>query len=567
MKDSKTIRNEHQTFVDAWKKIQEDNSNAPVKEGYKDVKKMLKTNKKGYKTEKVLVRKSDAFTALAEKYDMAPKQFARYVEANQHLFDIPTRKKAVLANKFQGFKENKEWDEFFGDLELVEGAPYTVNKADKTGNTPAYQNYKKGMLNKLTGKPLYKAGVGLEKASYEPEGEELQEITTKDTKSGTKFKVRVKDKKSNSSYIRFATRDKIAQLRSDPKIASVEMTDEGQTPEERGEKKAQAAGGGSMKKAKKDYDGDGKVESGTAEYMGSKDKAIKKAMKKRSVTTEAQSNWREDLKEIMGEVEKTEGKKSKSKKVKNGVCINPDTDDEKNKYEEAKPMTSVTGDGSKLSPRHSAGGDLSQYDKDGKPKRKSLNKVRGTAFKGVREANEVAENLGGQLKALEIEDADGKVAYEVIDLVKPDPMKENVMLTYKSGQGVDAKIGGKSVRNTINNVKTGVNAIKNIKKDGLVSGIKNTINKNNSTSKTSVNDKVSSAINTYKSSLKSSHELDGDVISEVESTNMFPPGTQEKVKKVLDKGSSIIKKIPVLNTIFKSKNKGSDYTPSGKVAR
>ena len=32
------------------------------------------------------------------------------------------------------------------------------------------------------------------------------------------------------------------------------------------------------KMAKKDYDGDGKVESGTDEYMGSKDKAIKKAM-------------------------------------------------------------------------------------------------------------------------------------------------------------------------------------------------------------------------------------------------------------------------------------------------
>ena len=32
------------------------------------------------------------------------------------------------------------------------------------------------------------------------------------------------------------------------------------------------------KKAKKDYDGDGKIESGTDEYMGSKDKAIKKAM-------------------------------------------------------------------------------------------------------------------------------------------------------------------------------------------------------------------------------------------------------------------------------------------------
>ena len=399
MKDSKTIRNEHQSFVDAWKKIQEDNSSTPVEEGYKDVKKMLKTPKKGYKTEKVLIRKSGAFTALAEKYNMSPKQFGRYVEANQHLFDIPTRKKAILANKFQGFKETKEWDEFFGDLELVEGAPYTVNVADKKGNTPAYQNYKKGMLNKLTGKPLYKAGIGLEKASYEPEGEELQEITTKDTKSGTKFKVRVKDKKTNSSYIRFATRDKIAQLRSDPKIASVEMTDEGQTPEERGEKKAQAAGGGSQKKAKKDYDGDGKVETGSQEYLGSRDKAIKKAMKKRSVTTEAQSNWREDLKEIMGEVEKTEGKKSKSKK-KNGICINPDTDDEKNKYEEVN-------------------------------------------------AQKVAENLGAELQSLKIEDADGKVAYEVIDLVKPDPMKENVMLTYNSGKGFDAKVGGISARSTI----------------------------------------------------------------------------------------------------------------------
>ena len=35
------------------------------------------------------------------------------------------------------------------------------------------------------------------------------------------------------------------------------------------------------KMAKKDYDGDGKIESGTDEYMGSRDKAIKKAMAKK----------------------------------------------------------------------------------------------------------------------------------------------------------------------------------------------------------------------------------------------------------------------------------------------
>ena len=35
------------------------------------------------------------------------------------------------------------------------------------------------------------------------------------------------------------------------------------------------------KRAKKDWDGDGKVESGSDEYMGVKDKAIKKAMTKK----------------------------------------------------------------------------------------------------------------------------------------------------------------------------------------------------------------------------------------------------------------------------------------------
>jgi len=459
MKDSKTVRNEHQSFVDAWKKIQEDNSSAPVKEGYKDVKKMLKTPKKGYKTEKVLVRKSGAFTALAEKYNMSPKQFGRYVEANQHLFDIPTRKKAVLANKFQGFKETKEWDEFFGDLELVESkAPYVVHTADKKGNTPAWQGYVEGKINEVTGEPLYVAGEDLQEkdtrtqitaadiklnskaaqeyhkdpnaqygtskrfnpiikglvkkndgikkgmmAHNELEGEDLQEITTKDTKSGTKFKVRVKDKKTGSSYIRFATRDKISQLRSDPKIASVEMTDEGQTPEERGEKKAQAAGGGNQKKAKKDYDGDGKVETGSQEYLGSRDKAIKKAMKKRSVTTEAQSNWREDLKEIMGEVEKSEEKKKKKgEKAKNKIAINPDTDDEKNKYEEVN-------------------------------------------------AKKLAENLGANLQSLKIEDADGNVAYEVVDLVKPDPITEadRTAIENMSGNKFKVKLGG-----IVDNVKT-----------------------------------------------------------------------------------------------------------------
>ena len=45
------------------------------------------------------------------------------------------------------------------------------------------------------------------------------------------------------------------------------------------------------KKAKKDHDGDGKVESGKAEYFGSKDKAIKKAMKKEDFDAKQSELW------------------------------------------------------------------------------------------------------------------------------------------------------------------------------------------------------------------------------------------------------------------------------------
>ena len=50
------------------------------------------------------------------------------------------------------------------------------------------------------------------------------------------------------------------------------------------------------KKAAKDYDGDGKVESGTQEFLGSRDKAIKKAIaKRRGRVKEGFSAWRIDL--------------------------------------------------------------------------------------------------------------------------------------------------------------------------------------------------------------------------------------------------------------------------------
>jgi len=102
----------------------------------------------------------------------------------------------------------------------------------------------------------------------------LEEASNPSTTESKKYKVRVTDKKSNVTYVRYANREKISQLRA--KGLEVEMTEYG-TPyegeKEKGEQTASALGGG---KAKKDYDGDGKVESGAKEYRGAVHNAIQR---------------------------------------------------------------------------------------------------------------------------------------------------------------------------------------------------------------------------------------------------------------------------------------------------
>jgi hypothetical protein len=361
MKDSKQVRSEYQSFVESYSSIA-----AKGAEEAKEVEMKKKSSKKEKEhddddkecsCEMVLMRKSGAFTELAERYQMSVKQFARFVEANQGLFDIETRKKAILANKFSGFKESVEWDEFFGDLELVESLQSKVKGAlDKAANfmdtNPVGKAAKKVLQPVGAGRKTARPMGGDKTQLTREEVEELQEIQTKETASGTKYKVRVKEKDTGSSYIRYATREKIAQLRADPKIASVEMTDEGEAPEDKGEKKAQAKGGGLAVKAKKmkekkekeaaapakpqkrsvttegmdpvgqedaDIDNDGDTDK-SDEYLHKRRKAIGKAMKKRGTKKESFSNWREELKEI---TDVQDAKKIKGGKVNNKVVINP----------------------------------------------------------------------------------------------------------------------------------------------------------------------------------------------------------------------------------------------------
>ena len=122
-----------------------------------------------------------------------------------------------------------------------------------------------------------------------------------------KFVVKVVDKETGNTSYRKADRTKIAELRANKNIRSVEITGRKEPDDAyKGDPKPNKSGG---KKAKKDYDGDGKIESGTAEYMGSRDKAIKKAMAKEEFIADAK--------------EDKEDKKLDVMKGKNDIKINP----------------------------------------------------------------------------------------------------------------------------------------------------------------------------------------------------------------------------------------------------
>ena len=134
-------------------------------------------------------------------------------------------------------------------------------------------------------------------------GGQKEEVIEED--ADQKFVIRVTDKATGNTSYRKGDRAKIAQLRANPNISSVEITGRKKADDAyAGEKTAPGAG----KKAKKDYDGDGKIESGTAEYMGSRDKAIKKAMAKE---------------EVIYEKEESGDKKIDVMKGKNTVKVNP----------------------------------------------------------------------------------------------------------------------------------------------------------------------------------------------------------------------------------------------------
>ena len=156
---------------------------------------------------------------------------------------------------------NAAYAEVHASMQEDQDKGYVVTAADKKGNTKAWQGYKAGVKSKTTGKPLYRAADHLKKEEANRESQLWDQVAANLTElhelRGVKYKVVLFNEDAQS--------DAVAQ-----------MSGYGGDPQDDAVKQV----AGKKKKAKKDYDGDGKIETGSQEYLGSRDKAIKKAMKK-----------------------------------------------------------------------------------------------------------------------------------------------------------------------------------------------------------------------------------------------------------------------------------------------
>ncbi len=192
-------------------------------------------------------------------------------------------RQAVYDIRYRARRENlplrSAYSQYMQNSSMGEAEKSEVRKKlfGKEGGTTQAENFEMDMkvsASNSVAKALYKVFVEKKDNTIDVTSlkNELEEAAN-ETAAGKKYKVRVSDKESGVTYTRYATREKISQLRA--KGLEVEMTEYG-TPYEgertKGEKTAEVLG----KKAKRDYDGDGKVESGAKEYRGAVHNAIQR---------------------------------------------------------------------------------------------------------------------------------------------------------------------------------------------------------------------------------------------------------------------------------------------------
>jgi hypothetical protein len=221
----------------------------------------------------------------------------------------------------------------------IRQAVYDIRYRARRENVPiesAFGQYMSHSALSSTERMAVREKLGLAKGSGAVKEDFISEepnIASKDKK----YKVRVTDRLSGKSYVRYATREKINKLRSNPNISSVEMTQYGNPYEgekSKGEYTSKTTSGKGLdpvgredKKGDVDNDGIPASKDKNDQYILNRRSKVDTAIKKRNKikVNENFSDWRSDILEIVDDDIKFQKKNEiKEKNVNNNIVINPD---------------------------------------------------------------------------------------------------------------------------------------------------------------------------------------------------------------------------------------------------
>ena len=249
-------------------------------------------------------------------------------QARQLAYDVRYKTKQSMAQKSGGKLDPAQVQKAYMSQLAKSPAPPAVKSRAK--QMLMGEDYKKDLgklVSDSAATALYKVFVEHHQKDKDGntiphEGEEINE----EEKS---YKVRVTDKKTKNSYVRMATRSKISELRSNPNISSVEMTEYGsptKSEKYKGKQTAKAKQGlDPVGKEDGDINNDGKKD-GTDKYLMKRRKAIGKAM----ATRKEEYSWRDSFAELIEKNDKE--KKITGEGVNNKKLIKVFPDDVKEMY-------------------------------------------------------------------------------------------------------------------------------------------------------------------------------------------------------------------------------------------
>ena len=258
-------------------------------------------------------------------------------QARQLAYDVRYKTKQSMAQKSGGRLDPAQVQKaYMSQLSKSPAPPAVKSRAKQMLMGEDYINDLGKLVSDSAASALYK--VFVEHHQKDKDGNTIPHEGEEINEEEKQFKVRVTDKKTSNSYVRMATRAKIGELRSNPNIASVEMTEYGSPTKSEKYKGKQTAkvkqGLDPVGKEDSDVNNDGKVNS-SDKYLMKRRKAIGKAMSKEEYS------WRDGFTELIEKKEKE--KKITGEGVDNSKLIKVFPDEvkeqmmDKEKPEMAKP--------------------------------------------------------------------------------------------------------------------------------------------------------------------------------------------------------------------------------------